>query len=85
MVKIVSYAPSNKRADSTQCLYAVNVRVFFAISKEKGSKNHRETLYPSKGKIVYVVGKACNTYRLQANPYDNYRISLQSVNITGFL
>ena len=32
---------------------------------EKGSKNHRETLYSSKGKIVYVVGKPCNIYRLQ--------------------
>ena len=26
---------------------------------EKGCKNHRETLYFSKGKIVYVVGKPC--------------------------
>ena len=34
--------------------------------------------HSSKGKIVYVVGKPCNIY------YDNYRISLQSVNITGF-
>ena len=41
---------------------------------EKGCKNHRETLYSSKGKIVYIVGK----------PHDNYRISPQYVNITGF-
>ena len=31
-------------------------------------KNHRETLYSSKGKIVYVVGKPCNIYRLRGNP-----------------
>ena len=42
--------------------------VFPAISIEKGCKNHKETLYSSKGKIVYVVGKPCNTYRLQGNP-----------------
>ena len=48
---------------------------------EKGCKNHRETLYSSKGKIVYyVVGKPCNIYRLQGKPYDNYMISSQSVN-----
>ena len=35
---------------------------------EKGCKNHRETLYSSKGKIVYVVGKLCNIYRLRGNP-----------------
>ena len=55
--------------------------VFPAISIEKGCKNHRETLYSSKGKIVYVVGKPCNIYRLQGKPYDNYRISIQSVNM----
>ena len=48
---------------------------------KKGSKNHRETLYSSKGKIVYDVKKPFNIYRLQGKPYDNYRISLQSVNI----
>ena len=44
------------------------LQVFPAISMEKGCKNHRETLYSSKGKIVYVVGKPCNIYRLQGNP-----------------
>ena len=34
---------------------------------EKGCKNHRETLYSSKGKIVYVVGKPCNINRLRGN------------------
>jgi hypothetical protein len=34
---------------------------------EKGRKNQRETLYFSKGKIVYVEGKPCNIYRLQGN------------------
>ena len=34
---------------------------FPAISMEKGCKNYIETLYSSKGKIVYVVGKPCNT------------------------
>ena len=58
--------------------------VYPAISMEKGCKNHRETLYFSKGKIVYVVGKPCNIYRLQGKPYDNLRISPQSVNIKGF-
>ena len=42
--------------------------VYPAISMEKGCKNHRETLYSSKGKIVYVVGKPCNIYRLWGNP-----------------
>ena len=51
---------------------------------EKGCKNHRETLYFSKGKIVYFVGKPFNIYRLRGKPYDNYRISPQAVNITGF-
>ena len=31
--------------------------------------NHRETLYSSKGKIVYVVGKPCNIYKLRGKPY----------------
>ena len=35
---------------------------------EKGSKNHKETLYSSKGKIMYVVRNPCNIYRLQRNP-----------------
>ena len=35
---------------------------------KKGCKNHRETQYSSKGKIVYVVGKPCNIYRLWWNP-----------------
>ena len=39
-----------------------------AISMEKGCKNHRETLYSSKGKIAYIVEKPCNIYRLQGNP-----------------
>ena len=43
-------------------------QVFTAISMEKGCKNHRETLYSSKGEIVYVVWKPCNIYRLRGNP-----------------
>ena len=39
-----------------------------AISMEKGCKNHRETLYSSKGKIAYIVEKPCNSYRLRGNP-----------------
>ena len=39
-----------------------------AISMEKGYKNHRETLYSSKGKIAYIVEKPCNIYRLRGNP-----------------
>ena len=35
---------------------------------EEGCKNHRETLFSSKGKIVYIVGKPCNIYRLRGNP-----------------
>ena len=57
---------------------------FSVISIEKGCKKHRETLYSSQEKIVYVAGKPCSIYRLRGNPYDNCRISLQSVNITGF-
>ena len=49
--------------------------VFPAIYMEKGCKNHRKTLYSSKGKIVYVVGKPCNIYRLQLeNPMINYHL-----------
>ena len=48
---------------------------------EKGCKNHRETLYSSKGKIVYVVGKPYNIYRLRGKPYDNYRISPEDLDL----
>ena len=48
---------------------------------EEGCKNHRETLYSSKGKIV---GKPCNIYRLRGNPIVFLGVSPQSVNITGF-
>ena len=53
-----------------KCLQSITgcLQVFPAISMEKGCKNHRETLYSSKGKIVYVVGKPCNIYRLWGNP-----------------
>ena len=44
------------------------LQVFPPLSMEKGCKNHRETLYSSKGKIVYEVGKPCNIYRLWGNP-----------------
>ena len=37
-------------------IYGVPIGIF-AIPMEKGSENHRETLYSSKGKIVFVVGK----------------------------
>ena len=46
--------------------YGACQQVFPAISREKGCNNHRENLYSSKGKIVYVEGKPCNIYRLQA-------------------
>jgi len=49
---------------------------------QEGYKNCRETLYSSKGKVVYVVRKPCNIYRLQGNPYGNYRFSPKSVNHT---
>ena len=58
--------------------------VFPAISMEKGCKNHRETLYSSKGKIVYVLGKPRNIYRLLGNPIVIIGFSPQSLNITGF-
>ena len=45
-------------------------RFFTTKSMKKGCKNHRETLYPSKGKIVYVVGKSSNIYKLRGKPYD---------------
>ena len=51
---------------------------------EKASKNHKETLNSSKGKIVYVVGKPCNIYILQGNPIVSIGFSPQSLNITGF-
>ena len=60
------------------------LQVFPAISMEKGCKNHRETLYSSKGKIVYVVGKPYNIYRLRGNPIVIIGFSPQSVNTTGF-
>ena len=51
---------------------------FPAISMENGYTNHRETLYSSKGKIVYVVGKPCNIYRLRGNPIIIIGFSLQT-------
>ena len=42
---------------------------FPAISMKNGYTNHRETLYSSKGKIVYVVGKPCKIYRMRGKPY----------------
>ena len=48
--------------------YGGCLQVFRGISMENGCKNHKETLYSSKGKIVYVVGKPCNIYRLLGNP-----------------
>jgi hypothetical protein len=71
-----------------KCLQGITgcLQVFPAISIEKGCKNHRETHTPLKGKIVYVVGKPCNIYRLQGNPIiimgfphniiEEYRVSL---------
>ena len=44
----------------------------------------KETLYSSKGKIVYAVGKPCNIHRLGGNPIVIIGVSSQSVNITGF-
>ena len=41
---------------------------FVCFSESLNFKNQRETLYSSKGKIVYVVGKPCNIYRLRGNP-----------------
>ena len=41
---------------------------------EKGCKNHRETLYSSKGKIVYVVGKPCNIYRHPVSCISKWRL-----------
>ena len=53
-----------------KCLQGITgcLQVFPAIAMEKGYKNHREILYSSKEKIVYVVGKPCNIYRLRGNP-----------------
>ena len=45
-------------------------------------KNHRETLYFSKGKIVYVVGKPCNIYRLQLQFF--FKIRPPLVNYSAF-
>ena len=54
---------------------------FSAISMDKRSKNPKETLYSSKGRIVYVVGNPCSIYRLQGNPIVIIGFSLQSVNV----
>ena len=40
----------------------------------KGCKNHRETLYSSKWKIVYVVGKPCNIYRHPVSCISKWRL-----------
>ena len=50
----------------------------------KGSKNHRETLYSSKGKIVYVIGNPCNIQRFKASPSYHRFFPLQSANVAGF-
>jgi len=63
-------------------MFTGNPQVFPAISMEEGCKNHRETLYSSNGKVVYVVRKPCNVYRLQGKPYDNYKFSPKFVNTT---
>ena len=51
-------------------VYGLYVDFFCSIGMymEKVCKNHKETLYSSKEKIVYVVGKPCNIYRLRGNP-----------------
>ena len=58
--------------------------VFPAISMEKGCKNHKETLYFSKRKIVYLGGNPVIFTDCGGKPYDNYRIYLQSRNKIGF-
>ena len=50
--------------------------VFPAISMGKCCKNQKETLYSSKIKSVYFVGKPFNVYRLQENPIITKRFSL---------
>ena len=60
----------------TACDYALQMftghtgclHVFPALSMEKGCKNHRETPCFSKEKIMHVVGKPFNIYRLLGNP-----------------
>ena len=49
-------------------MFTENYGVFPALSMKKGCKNHKETQYSAKGKIVYFVGKPCNIYRLLGNP-----------------
>ena len=39
----------------------------------KGCKNHRETLYSSRGKIVYVVGKSNIYLQIAGKSYSYYR------------
>ena len=44
----------------TKQMFTGYPQVFPAITMEEGCKNHKETLYSSKGKIVYLVGKPYN-------------------------
>ena len=49
-------------------IYRVPIGCFCRISMEKGCKNHRETLYSSKGKIVYVAGNPVISIDCRENP-----------------
>ena len=50
---------------------------FPAISMKEGCKNHRETLYSSKGKIVYVVGKPYYYLQIAGKSYNYHGVSPQ--------
>ena len=45
---------------------------------EEGCKNHKETIYSSRGKIVW--GNPVIFVDFGGKPYDNFRTSPQSVN-----
>ena len=55
-------------------IYGVPIGFFLQyLWKRAGLLESQETLYSSKRKFLYVVGKPCNIYRLWGKPYDNYR------------
>ena len=64
------------KAKGTGHYGCLQVQVFPALSMEKGCKNHRETL------CMFWINHV--TLQIAGKTHDNYRISPQSVNITGF-
>ena len=77
-----SFFPFWIHCKCSQGIYGAPIVFPLAISMEKGCKNHRETLYSSKGKIVYVVGKPCVSKRERKSVFCNKeKLEMKTKNI----